>query len=89
MVCVYIIYSYIYAYNINEMYTYISIHHKTMHSPSFTYLKGADTTIGERDGYTPMHGAGFQGRADIADLLFKAGVGLRDVHADGHEPAST
>ena len=35
-----------------------------------------------------MHGAGFQGRAEIADLLLKAGVGLRDVHADGHEPAS-
>ena len=49
---------------------------------------GADVTIGERDGYTPMHGAGFQGRADIAELLFKHGVGLRDVHEDGHEPAS-
>lgn len=34
-----------------------------------------------------MHGAGFQGRADIAELLFKHGVGLRDVHQDGHEPA--
>ena len=22
--------------------------------------KGADTSIGEKDGYTPMHGAGFQ-----------------------------
>lgn len=48
---------------------------------------GADTTIPERQGYTPMHGAGFQGRADIAALLFKHGVGLRDVHEDGHEPA--
>jgi len=48
---------------------------------------GADTTIPERDGYTPMHGAGFQGRAEIADLLLKAGVGLRDKHEDGHEPA--
>lgn len=48
---------------------------------------GADVTIGERDGYTPMHGAGFQGRADIAELLLKHGVGLRDVHSDGHEPA--
>ena len=49
---------------------------------------GADTTIGERDGYTPMHGAGFQGRKDIAELLLKAGVSVRDVHEDGHEPAS-
>ena len=32
-------------------------------------------------------GAGFQGRADIATLLLKHGVGLRDLHADGHEPA--
>lgn len=49
---------------------------------------GADTTIPERQGYTPMHGAGFQGRADIAALLLKHGVGLRDVHEDGFEPAS-
>ena len=27
---------------------------------------GADTSIGEKDGYTPLHGAGFQGRAAIA-----------------------
>mmetsp|Transcript_3526 Transcript_3526/g.7789 ORF Transcript_3526/g.7789 Transcript_3526/m.7789 type:complete len:204 (+) Transcript_3526:103-714(+) len=47
----------------------------------------ADATIGERDGYTPMHGAGFQGRTDIAALLLKHGVGLRDVHKDGNEPA--
>ncbi len=49
---------------------------------------GADVTIPERMGYTPMHGAGFQGRANIAALLLKHGVGLRDVHEDGHEPAS-
>lgn len=47
---------------------------------------GADVTIGERDGYTPMHGAGFQGRLEVADVLFKHGVGLRDVHKDGNEP---
>ena len=33
-------------------------------------------------------GAGFQGRLDIAAMLFKHGVGLRDVHEDGHEPIS-
>ncbi len=26
---------------------------------------GADVTVPEMDGYTPMHGAGFQGRAEI------------------------
>ena len=26
---------------------------------------GADVTVPEKDGYTPMHGAGFQGRAEI------------------------
>ena len=32
-----------------------------------TLLKlGADTKIGEKDGYVPIHGAGFQGRAEIA-----------------------
>ena len=30
---------------------------------------GADTTIGEQDGYTPMHGAGFQGRAEVDNLV--------------------
>ncbi len=53
----------------------------------FFLENGADVTIGERDGYTPMHGAGFQGRKDIAELLFKYGVGLRDKHKDGYEPA--
>ena len=50
---------------------------------------GADSTIGERDGYTPMHGAGFQGRVEIAEILHKHGVGLRDKHpGDDHEPIS-
>lgn len=49
---------------------------------------GADTTIPERDGYTPMHGAAFQGHAVIADMLLKHGVPLRDLHKDGFEPAS-
>mmetsp|Transcript_7578 Transcript_7578/g.22232 ORF Transcript_7578/g.22232 Transcript_7578/m.22232 type:complete len:129 (+) Transcript_7578:593-979(+) len=45
-------------------------------------------TVPERDGYTPMHGAGFQGRASIAKILSDHGVNLRDKHpGDGHEPA--
>jgi ankyrin repeat protein len=31
----------------------------------------ADPTIPEKDGYTPPHGAGFQGRADVAQLLIE------------------
>lgn len=34
-----------------------------------------------------MHGAGFQGRTKIAKVLMDHGVGLRDKHDDGHEPA--
>ena len=49
---------------------------------------GADTTIAEKDGYTPMHGAAFQGHAYIVRLLLEHGVALRDVHKDGFEPAS-
>jgi ankyrin repeat protein len=37
-------------------------------------------SIGEKDGYTPMHGAGFQGRADIARLLIAAGLDPSDRH---------
>ena len=31
----------------------------------------ADPTIPEKDGYTPMHGASFQGRVDVARLLME------------------
>ena len=47
---------------------------------------GADLTVPEKDGYTPMHGAGFQGRAKVAKLLAAAGVDVNDVHADGYAP---
>lgn len=45
-----------------------------------------DFSIGEKDGYTPMHGAGFQGRADIAALLIAAGLDPSDRHKDGYTP---
>jgi len=48
--------------------------------------KGADASIAEKNGYTPMHGAGFQGRPGIAKILMDYGVPLRDVHKDGFEP---
>ena len=47
---------------------------------------GADLTVPEKDGYTPMHGAGFQGRAKVAKLLAAAGVDVNDVHTDGYAP---
>ena len=40
----------------------------------------ADTSIPEKDGYTPMHGAGFQGRAEIAKLLIAHGLNPSDKH---------
>merc|ERR1712060_163727 len=55
-------------------------------SVKFLLKKGADTSIGEKDGYTPMHGAGFQGRDKIAKLLIKHGLDPSDRHKDGFTP---
>merc|ERR1740124_367674 len=44
---------------------------------------GADKTIGEKDGYTCLHGIGFQGRAELAKA-FLQDYGLKDtLHRDG------
>ena len=49
--------------------------------------RGADVTIGEKDGYTPCHGAGFQGRADIMKMLIQHGLPCTtDRHSDGYTP---
>merc|ERR1719461_142831 len=43
----------------------------------------ADITIPEKDGYTCIHGVGFQGRPDTADFLL--GRGIKDSqHEDGY-----
>lgn len=47
---------------------------------------GANVEIGEQDGYTPMHGAGFQGRAEIARVLIEHGVPPSSKHKDGFTP---
>ena len=47
---------------------------------------GADTTIPEQDGYTTMHGAGFQGRGSIGKLLINHGLNPSDMHKDGFTP---
>eukprot|EP00558_Chaetoceros_sp_UNC1202_P002732 CAMPEP_0197247354 /NCGR_PEP_ID=MMETSP1429-20130617/29117_1 /TAXON_ID=49237 /ORGANISM="Chaetoceros sp., Strain UNC1202" /LENGTH=184 /DNA_ID=CAMNT_0042708245 /DNA_START=44 /DNA_END=598 /DNA_ORIENTATION=- len=53
-----------------------------------TYLlgQGADTTIGEMQGYTPPHGAAFQGRPDVMKLLADSGVNVNMFHDDGFLP---
>eukprot|EP00588_Corethron_pennatum_P020304 CAMPEP_0194330774 /NCGR_PEP_ID=MMETSP0171-20130528/53196_1 /TAXON_ID=218684 /ORGANISM="Corethron pennatum, Strain L29A3" /LENGTH=218 /DNA_ID=CAMNT_0039091963 /DNA_START=31 /DNA_END=684 /DNA_ORIENTATION=- len=53
-----------------------------------TLLKaGADVSIGEKQGYTPIHGAGFQGRASHARILVElGGMNVDDIHTDGHTP---
>mmetsp|Transcript_47350 Transcript_47350/g.119863 ORF Transcript_47350/g.119863 Transcript_47350/m.119863 type:complete len:213 (+) Transcript_47350:177-815(+) len=50
--------------------------------------KGADWRVGEKDGYTPMHGAAFQGRDLVAAALLEAGVPADggDLHPDGYPP---
>jgi len=51
-------------------------------------LDEVDVTIGEKDGYTPMHGAGFQGRAEILKLLIKdrRKIDPNEFHKDGFAP---
>jgi ankyrin repeat protein len=50
--------------------------------------QGADPSIPEKDGYTPPHGAGFQGRADIMKILKEeANIDVINVeHPDGFAP---
>jgi len=58
-------------------------------SVEYLLKKGADATIAEAQGFTPMHGAAFQGRANIAKILLDHGCPLRGKHeGDGFEPAA-
>lgn len=52
----------------------------------FLLSQGADPSIGEMQGYTPMHGAGFQGRSEVARVLLKHDIPAHDVHPDGFSP---
>ena len=57
------------------------------HAVQMLLHAGADVNIGEKDGYTPIHGAGFQGRVNIARLLVKqGGMNPNDRHSDGYTP---
>ena len=46
----------------------------------------ADWKIGEEDGYTCLHGAGFQGRAAVARAAISFGLPPDDLHEDGYRP---
>ena len=49
--------------------------------------RGADAGVPEKDGYTPMHGAGFQGRAAVARTLLAHGISPAGTpHRDGFLP---
>ena len=48
--------------------------------------RGADVMIAEKDGYTPPHGVGFQGRSKIVAMLAQFGVPLDEPHSDGNRP---
>ncbi|KAI9029456.1 ankyrin repeat-containing domain protein [Hyaloraphidium curvatum] len=52
-------------------------------SVKFLLLRGADPAVPEKDGYTPMHGAGFQGRPEVVRILLAHGLDRDDAHADG------
>ena len=47
-----------------------------------------DVSIGEMQGYTVMHGAGFQGRAEILKLLLEdqRDIDPSEIHQDGFSP---
>lgn len=42
--------------------------------------RNADTSIPDKDGYTVMHAAGFQGRAEIAKMLIDHGLDPNEQH---------
>lgn len=57
------------------------------HAVQMLLHAGADVNIGDKDGYTPIHIAGFHGHADIARLLVRqGGMRINDRHDDGYTP---
>ena len=48
---------------------------------------GADASIGEKDGYTCLHGAGFQGRPEVVRIAIEeGGLDPNEYHEDGYAP---
>ena len=52
----------------------------------FLLSLNADTTVAEKDGYNPPHGAAFRGRPEIMQLLIDHKVPVNDFHSDGFAP---
>ncbi len=48
--------------------------------------QGADPTVGEKDGYTPLHGCAFQGKAETCAMLLKHANVPNVAHEDGNWP---
>jgi ankyrin repeat protein len=49
-------------------------------------FQGADPSVAEKDGYTPPHGAAFQGRTNVMAVLHEYGLSKQEYHADGYLP---
>jgi ankyrin repeat protein len=49
-------------------------------------FQGADPSVAEKDGYTPPHGAAFQGRTNVMTVLHEYGLSQQEYHADGYLP---
>ncbi|OQR86752.1 hypothetical protein ACHHYP_09990 [Achlya hypogyna] len=47
---------------------------------------GIDVNKGEKDGYTPMHGAAYQGRPNVVKVLLDYGLSATELHKDGFAP---
>lgn len=50
--------------------------------PDLTLTDGAT----KKEGYTPIHGAAFKGKAKIVKLLIENGMDANELHADGFTP---
>jgi ankyrin repeat protein len=49
-------------------------------------FQGADPSVAEKDGYTPPHGAAFQGRTNVMAVLHEYGLSQQEYHTDGYLP---
>jgi ankyrin repeat protein len=49
-------------------------------------FQGADPSVAEKDGYTPPHGAAFQGRTNVMAVLHEYGLSKQEYHSDGYLP---
>ena len=47
---------------------------------------GADPLVGEQDGFTPAHGAAFQGKVGPMRVLIERGLDWTSFHEDGYAP---